>query len=65
VGIFFTADTQFGDHRTINIHRRPFPSAGETDEALVRHWNETVSKQGEVWHIGDFAPLSPNGFCLC
>jgi calcineurin-like phosphoesterase family protein len=22
--LFFTADTHFGDHRTINIHRRPF-----------------------------------------
>ncbi len=24
--IFFTADTHFGDHRAINISRRPFAS---------------------------------------
>ena len=29
--IFFTADTHFGDHRTINIHKRPFASVAEMD----------------------------------
>ena len=52
---FFTSDTHFGDHRTLNIHKRPFASVAEMDAALVAGWNETVSGEDEVWHLGDFA----------
>lgn len=53
--LFFTADTHFGDHRAINIHRRPFASAAAMDEALVAGWNAVVATGDEVWHLGDFA----------
>lgn len=53
--IFFTADTHFGDHRTINIHNRPFASVAEMDAALLANWNEAVGEEDEVWHLGDFA----------
>ena len=52
---FFTSDTHFGDHRTLNIHRRPFASVAEMDELLTARWNEAVSADDEVWHLGDFA----------
>jgi len=52
---FFTSDSHFGDHRTINIHKRPFASTAEMDEALVRAWNAAVGRDDEVWHLGDFA----------
>lgn len=52
---FFTSDTHFSDHRTINIHRRPFASVGEMDEVLVRNWNAVIEPDDEVWHLGDFA----------
>jgi len=52
---FFTADTHFGDHRTINIHRRPFASVAEMDAALVDGWNAVVGMDDEVWHLGDVA----------
>ena len=55
MAVFFTSDTHFGDHRTLNIHKRPFASVAEMDEALVRGWNEVVSEADEVWHLGDFA----------
>ena len=54
MALFFTADTHFGDHRTINIHRRPFLSAAEMDDALITRWNEVVGPEDEVWHLGDF-----------
>lgn len=53
--IFFTGDTHFGDHRTINIHKRPFASVAEMDDMLIRRWNECVGSEDEVWHLGDFA----------
>jgi len=53
--MFFTADTHFGDHRTINIWRRPFANTAEMDDLLVERWNAAVSAGDEVWHLGDFA----------
>lgn len=53
--LFFTADTHFGDHRTINIHKRPFGSVAEMDELMVQRWNDAVGPDDEVWHLGDFA----------
>jgi calcineurin-like phosphoesterase family protein len=53
--IWFTADTHFGDHRTINIHKRAFASVAEMDAALVEGWNRRVTAEDEIWHLGDFA----------
>ena len=52
---YFTSDTHFGDHRTINIHKRPFAGVAEMDAALVAGWNATVEPHDEIWHLGDFA----------
>ncbi len=52
---FFTSDTHFGDHRTINLYKRPFASVAEMDVELVRRWNAVVSPGDEIWHLGDFA----------
>jgi calcineurin-like phosphoesterase family protein len=54
----FTSDTHFGDHRTINIHRRPFASTDAMDLALVSRWNAVVSPDDVIWHLGDFARSS-------
>src|SRR3954451_2792971 len=55
MAIFFTSDTHFGDPRGLRIDRRPYGSVAEHDAALVARWNETVSAEDEVWHLGDFA----------
>ena len=52
---FFTADTHFGDHRTINIQRRAFASVAEMDAVLIAKWNAVVGEGDEVWHLGDVA----------
>ncbi|HEY8616031.1 metallophosphoesterase family protein [Phenylobacterium sp.] len=52
---FFTSDTHFGDHRTLNLYPRPFATVAEMDAELVRRWNATVGADDEVWHLGDFA----------
>lgn len=52
--MFFTGDTHFGDHRTINIHCRPFDTPAAMDEALIANWNEAVRPDHEIWHLGDF-----------
>ena len=55
MAIFFTSDSHFGDHRTINIWKRPFASVAEMDRVLEAAWNTVVSAGDEVWHLGDFA----------
>lgn len=52
---FFTSDTHFGDHRTLNLYPRPFASVAEMDAELIRRWNAVVGAADEVWHLGDFA----------
>ena len=55
MAIFFTSDTHFGDHRTLNIWKRPFASVSEMDAVLVEGWNSAVAPGDTVWHLGDFA----------
>ncbi|HZG44969.1 MAG TPA: metallophosphoesterase family protein [Allosphingosinicella sp.] len=55
MALYFTGDTHFGDHRTINIHKRPFASSADMDAALIEAWNETVGGDDVVWHLGDFS----------
>lgn len=56
--IFFTADTHFGDHRTINIQGRPFDSVAAMDAAMIARWNAVVGPDDVVWHLGDVARRS-------
>jgi calcineurin-like phosphoesterase family protein len=55
LAVYFTSDSHFGDHRTLNLYKRPFASVAEMDAELVRRWNEAVGEGDEVWHFGDFA----------
>lgn len=55
MAVFFTSDTHFGDHRTLNLYPRPFASVAEMDAGLISNWNATVGAGDEVWHLGDFA----------
>lgn len=51
---FFIADTHFGEESILRYENRPFADAAEMDEAMIKKWNETVSPQDTVWHLGDF-----------
>jgi calcineurin-like phosphoesterase family protein len=55
MALFFTSDTHFGHGGALGFFRRPFGSVAAMDAALVRAWNETVGREDEVWHLGDFA----------
>lgn len=52
--IFFTSDSHFGHNNVIKYCNRPFSSIGEMDEKLISEWNNTVSKNDTVYHLGDF-----------
>ena len=51
---WFTSDTHFCHAKIIQFSGRPFANATEMNEELIRRWNETVPKDGIVFHLGDF-----------
>jgi len=53
--IFLISDTHFGHYNIIKYHNRPYASADEMDEMLIKNWNETVGKDDQVIHLGDFS----------
>ncbi len=55
MAIWFTADTHFGDHRTLNIHKRDFASTAAMDAAMIAGWNAVVAPDDDIWHLGDVA----------
>ena len=55
MAIFFTSDTHFGDAPRLRVDKRPFASIGEMDRTIVERWNETVTPDDDIWHLGDFA----------
>lgn len=52
---YFTADTHFGHHNIIRLSKRPFNSADEMDETMIKRWNSVVGPDDDIWHLGDFA----------
>lgn len=53
--VFFTSDTHFGHENIIRYCDRPFKDTDEMDEAIIARWNETVSPEDTVYHLGDIA----------
>jgi len=52
--VWFTADTHFGQQRTLELSRRPFRTADEMSWTIVTRWNANVSDNDIVYHLGDF-----------
>ena len=51
--IWFTSDTHFGHQKEFLWAPRGFNSIEEHDEAIIHNWNEIVSPEDEVYHLGD------------
>lgn len=58
--VFLVSDTHFGHEKTCTSFKkndgsplRPFASAEEMDEEMVRRWNERVKPNDKVYHLGD------------
>ena len=53
--IWFVSDTHFGHKNILNHANRPFITVDEMNHVLVNNWNNCVSKNDIVWHLGDFS----------
>lgn len=54
--IYFTSDTHFGDDR-LNLYGRDLvcKTSQEMDELIINNWNEVVTSEDTVYHLGDVA----------
>ncbi len=51
--IFFTSDTFFSDKEVLEIEKRPFAGVEEMNKLLIQNWNQTVSDNDLVYHLGN------------
>lgn len=58
--VYLISDTHFGHEKTCTVFKRedgsplrPFASAEEMDEEMIKRWNETVRPNDKVYHLGD------------
>jgi len=57
--IWFTSDHHFGHKNIISFSNRPFTDVDQMNEVMVQRWNEKIGKDDIVYHVGDFALMSP------
>ena len=55
---WFIADTHFGHSAILQYEERPWENTDQMDTDLINNWNEVVSDEDLVWHLGDVA-LAP------
>ena len=56
---WFTSDTHFWHKQILNYDERPYSSLEQMEEQLISNWNNVVSKNDIVYHLGDFAFGNP------
>lgn len=52
---YFTSDTHFNHANIIGYCKRPFRDVGHMNRELIQRWNERVTPDDMVLHLGDFA----------
>lgn len=51
----YISDLHFGHKAVINFDNRPFADVEEMDRAIIQFWNDRVTKNDQVYLLGDVA----------
>lgn len=57
--VYFTSDTHWSHTNILNFCDRPFTSIEEMDEELIKRWNNVITNNDIVFHLGDFCFAGP------
>lgn len=54
--VFYTSDTHFNEDRTFKYSMRGmyFESLEQSTEEMIRRWNDVVTEDDIIYHLGDF-----------
>jgi calcineurin-like phosphoesterase family protein len=52
---FLISDTHFSHSNIIKYEQRPFKDTEEMDEYIIEQWNDTVTDNDIIFHLGDVA----------
>lgn len=52
--VYFTSDTHFNHTNILRYCQRPFRNVDDMNEQMIANWNETVSEDDVIFHLGDF-----------
>lgn len=52
---FYISDLHIGHKNAIGFDERPFWNVEEQNEEIIKRWNEVVTKNDDVYILGDFA----------
>ena len=52
---YYTADLHFGHNNVLTFDNRPFKDIGEMDRVLIENWNSRITKNDQVYILGDVA----------
>lgn len=53
--IYFISDTHFNHENIIKYCNRPYKNKIEMNEDIIKKWNEVVTDEDTIYHLGDFA----------
>ena len=52
---YYTGDLHFGHESCLRFDNRPFNDIDEMDRLLIEYWNSRITKNDQVYILGDFA----------
>lgn len=55
MSIFITSDSHFWHKNILDFTNRPFDTVEEMNEGLIASWNNVVTNEDTVYHLGDFS----------
>ncbi|WP_124115298.1 metallophosphoesterase family protein [Paenibacillus xylanexedens] len=53
MSVWYTSDSHFSHNNIIQHENRPFNTTEEMNKYLIEQWNNTVSSNDTVYHLGD------------